>query len=96
MKQDHVTGMLQDLRGLKASRRTSVERVQAHVKEQNRIEHQITKALGNGPKTVPEIAQETGLPTQTVFWFLMALKKYGKVAEGEKQDSYFTYALKEE
>jgi predicted transcriptional regulator len=86
----------QALRALRESRRETIDRVRAQVKDQNRMEKQITGALGNGPKTVPEISRETGLPTQTVFWCLMALKKYGKVTENREQDSYLTYVLREE
>lgn len=84
-----------DLKALRESRGEIVERVRSRVKEQNRIEKQITGALNERPKTVPEISQETGLPTDTVFWYLMALKKYGKVTEGQQHDSYFAYAFKE-
>ena len=73
-----------------------VERVRFRVKEQNRIEKQIAETLKDSPKTVPEISQATGLPTETVFWYLMALKKYGKVMEGQQKDSYFAYELKKE
>lgn len=83
------------LKALRESRKEIVERVRSQVKEQNRIEKHIAAALKDGPKTVPEVSQETGLPPETVLWVLMALKKYGKITEGQQKDSYFTYGLKE-
>lgn len=95
MKQQGIDGDMAELKALRESRRETVERVRDRVKEQNRAEKLIAGALKGGPKTVPEISRETGLPTDGVFWHLMALKKYGKVIEGEKKDSYFAYQLKE-
>jgi predicted transcriptional regulator len=95
VSQQELTGEAMGLKTLRESRREVVERVRSHVKEQNRIEKQIAEALKDAPKTVPEVSQNTGLPTETVLWVLMALKKYGKVIEGQQKDSYFTYGLKE-
>lgn len=55
----------------------------------------IVGALQTASKTVPEIAKETGLPPHEVFWHLMAMKKYGKLVEGQQRDDYFEYALAE-
>ena len=65
----------------------------ARNRESNRIRRQIVDLLKAGPKTVPEIADATGIPSPTVFWHLMSMRKYGKVVEGEERDSYFEYAL---
>ena len=96
MSQQKVAGGTMDLRALRESRREIVERVRSRVKEQNRVEKLIAETLKDGPKTVPEVSEETGLPPETVFWYLMALKKYGKVVEGQQKDSYFAYELKKE
>ena len=56
----------------------------------------LTAALKDGPKTVPEIAQVTDLATQDLFWWLMSMKKYGRIVEGQERDGYFKYALAEE
>jgi predicted Rossmann fold nucleotide-binding protein DprA/Smf involved in DNA uptake len=61
-----------------------------HIKLQKRLK----QVLADGPKTVPDIAETTGLPTRQVFWHLMSLKKYGEIIEGEERDSYVEYALK--
>ena len=53
----------------------------------------IVDALKRGTKTVPAIAKETNLPPHEVFWHLMAMKKYGKLVEGQQCEDYFEYAL---
>ena len=65
-------------------------------RQQIKVRKQITATLADGPKIVPEIAERTGLPTHEVFWHLMAMKKYGKVVEGDERDDYFEYAPKKE
>ncbi len=96
MNQREETGRIEGMKALRESRKETIDRVRDRVKEQNRVEKLIAGAVKDGPKTVPEISGATGLPPETVFWYLMALKKYGKVTEGQKQDSYFAYAMKEE
>jgi hypothetical protein len=55
----------------------------------------ITGALRNSPKTVPEIAQETGLDTRTVFWYLSTYYKYNVVSVvGKTEDGYYRYGMK--
>ena len=56
----------------------------------------IMKALAAGPKTVPEVARDTGLPPRKTLWFLMTYFKYGLVAPaGKTEEGYFRYAVKE-
>ncbi|MGQ9654971.1 MAG: winged helix-turn-helix domain-containing protein [Thermodesulfobacteriota bacterium] len=87
--------LVKPLDELRESRKANIDRVRALVKEQNRIQRQIRQGLVNGPKTVPEISQATGLPSQTVFWHLMAMKKYGTVEEAGESNSYYRYVSKE-
>ena len=81
------------LKSLRESRATETEAAQAKLKEQIKAVNEITKLLKEGPRTVPAISEATGLPTQTVFWHVMALKKYGKVAEADQDGDYFQYRL---
>ncbi len=83
------------LKRLREQRGAALAQAQARLKEQSRITNELLKRLAEGPKTVPALAAELGLPTATVFWQLIALKKYGKVAEGEQEGSYFQYRLSE-
>lgn len=80
---------------LREERKAQVKAVQSLLKDQIKTTGEITRLLKDGPRTVPSLAETTGLPTQTVFWHLMALKKYGKVAEGDLDDEYYQYRLVE-
>ena len=71
------------------------ERMENH-RERTKIRKRITEALEDGPKTVPEIAKITGLPNHEVMWYVMGMKKYGEVAEGEERDEYYEYVLLKE
>jgi predicted Rossmann fold nucleotide-binding protein DprA/Smf involved in DNA uptake len=71
------------------------EVVERH-REYNRVRKKVTEAVQSHPRTVPEIADLTALPTHQVLWHLMAMKKYGKVVEGEECGDYYQYALKPE
>lgn len=83
-------GVLKRLREQQAG---ELPALQARLKEQIRLTNEITRLLKDGPRTVPALAEAAGMPTQTVFWQLMALKKYGKIAEGEQDGDYFEYRL---
>jgi len=63
---------------------------------QTRLRNRLNEALKNGPQTVPELAQATGIPTHEVFWQLVCMKKYGPLVEGENRAGYCTYSLKKE
>jgi hypothetical protein len=73
-------------------RQELLERIHKH----SDVRKRITQALRGGLKTIPEIAAATGVPAHEVTWQVIAMKKYGKVVEGEERDSYFAYALKAE
>jgi predicted Rossmann fold nucleotide-binding protein DprA/Smf involved in DNA uptake len=68
----------------------------ARNREQKRLLKRLTEALEAGPRTVPEVAAETGIDAGEVLWHLMALRKFGKLVEGEEREGYFEYALKED
>jgi len=62
-------------------------------RQQNVIRQRLTGMLQGGPKTVSELASEVGLPAHKVLWYVMGMKKYGKVAESDQVDGYFQYRL---
>jgi len=64
-------------------------------KEQREAEKAIREALKPGPLTIPEISDATRLPSKKVVWFVMAMKRYGKIAEAGQAGDYYRYALKE-
>ena len=63
---------------------------------QTKTRKKIIQALEDGPKTVPEIAEATAMPSHEVLWKLMGMRKYGLVVEGEECDGYYQYVLKED
>ncbi len=62
-------------------------------KEQRKIIKKIKESLKSGPKTIPEIASDVGLPTGVVTWYVMTMFKYGDVVPEEEVDGYFKYRL---
>lgn len=67
----------------------------AWVKRQNEELKAIRKSLQEGHRTVPALARETGLNSRDVMWYVMAMKRYGEVAETGRQGHYLLYGLKE-
>ncbi len=61
--------------------------------EQQKIYKALRAALKNGPRTVPELAKECSLPSPTVMWHLMALRRYGQVLDGPEENGYLRYTL---
>jgi soluble P-type ATPase len=82
------------LKQAKSKRGSAPQHVLDGIKESKRIQDAILKALGNDAKSIPEIAESTGIPTRDVFWHVNALRKYNKLHDVKKQGDYFTYAKK--
>lgn len=79
------------LKGIKMPPKELVEKVRRDIIIQNKIKSAISKV----PKTVPEIANETGLDTYTVLWYVSTLLRYGLVERVEKTDmGYWKYIWK--
>ena len=54
----------------------------------------ILQALKAGPRTAPEIAEETGLPSERVVWYVMTFVKDKTIRAAEKtEDGFFRYTL---
>jgi hypothetical protein len=81
------------LKSLRERRGADLEATQAQLKEQIRVNRDLTRLLEAGPKTVPALAEALGMPTDKVFWHLIAMKKYGQIAEGEQDGDYFQYRI---
>ncbi|MFZ2447841.1 MAG: hypothetical protein WAW37_15910 [Syntrophobacteraceae bacterium] len=79
------------LKRLRETRKQSIEALSRKMKEQKKIIEKIKEQLAEGPKTVPEMASALALPSSEIMWYVAALKKYGEVAEGEKDGGYFRY-----
>ena len=70
------------------------EAMKEQFKNQTKIRREITAALKQGAKTVPELAKEIGYPSEDVMWHLMAMKKYGLAVEVDEAGDYYRYGLK--
>jgi predicted Rossmann fold nucleotide-binding protein DprA/Smf involved in DNA uptake len=79
------------LKRLREEHAETVARTQTLLKEQKRIHKVICQTIGETPKTVPEIAEETGMPTHEVLWHLTAYKKYDIVVEDGMCGEYVKY-----
>lgn len=84
------------LKRLRDAHKETVERTQALLKEQKRIQQELCKAVRERPKTVLEVAAETGMPTHEVLWYLTSFKKYGLVKEAGMCGDYPLYERVEE
>lgn len=84
------------LKRLREAHNDTVERTRALLKEQNEVRRKICQATRDVPKQVPEIAEITGIPANEVLWHVIAMKKYGDVAEIGSCGEYYLYqAVKE-
>ena len=81
----------QFLKQLREEHHETVAQVQAQLKEQQAIRRQIAQAMRDTPKTVPEIAEVSGLPAEQVLWHLIAMKKYNLVIETGLSGEYYLY-----
>ena len=63
------------------------------IRDEHSMKAPILGALGNGPRTIPQIAEAVGKPTREVTMWVMGLRKYGWVAEIKEvdDDGYFPY-----
>lgn len=83
----------QMLKQLREAHSDTVVRTQALLKEQNAFRKRLRSAMADGPQTVPQIAQASGLPSDQVLWHLTAMKKYDLVAEVDMSGEYYRYEL---
>jgi hypothetical protein len=67
--------------------------LKAYFTEQQKIFKAVRTALAKGPRTIPQLAAECGLPAPVVTWHVMAMRRYGEVLDGPEQDRYLLYTL---
>ncbi len=63
------------------------------IREEPVMRVSILGALGDGPRTIPELAAAIGAPAHEVVFWIMGMRRYGWVAEvkGSADDGYFRY-----
>ena len=61
------------------------------IREEPLMHRPILAALAAGPLTVPEIAEAIGSPADEVLFWVMGMRRYGKVVEQPEpsEDGYF-------
>ena len=81
------------LKQLRQERQASVKHAKETIKTQNQDIKKIKEQLKDGGKTVPQISAAIKMPTSKVLLYVTALRSYGVVAEGAKEEDYFKYEL---
>jgi len=94
--QTKVLSRAELLKQLRITHSESVKHAQELLKEQKHFHVELCALFRERPRTVPEVAQATGLPTEKVLWFLAAMKKYGLVVEAGMCGDYPLYQKAEE
>jgi predicted transcriptional regulator len=84
------------LKALREEHKDTIERTQEWLRELKAIRRQICQVMRSDPKTVPEIAEASGLPAHTVLWHITAMKKYDLVTEAGQCGEYYLYAMAKE
>ncbi len=76
--------------------RTVPREVTEQLKYFTKTKNQLIKVLKEGAKTIPQLSEILGLPTDEVMFQLMSLLKYGFVETDEidDNDEYFYYKIK--
>jgi hypothetical protein len=64
------------------------------IREEPVMHAPILEAVAAGPLTVPEIAEAIGRPSDEVLFWVMGMRRYGKLAEQPEptDEGYFRYA----
>lgn len=82
------------LQALRESRGGVSAEMKAWLKDQQDVRKRLRAVLAKGARTVPDLARECGLEAGRVLWHLMAMRRYGEVAEAGERDRFLLYALK--
>lgn len=92
---NEVKGAVTPLEIFKQRHGPASEALLDYVKVANKRKAAIKKILKDGPMTVPQVAQATGIEPGDVLWTLTAMRKYGQAVEDGVDGDYPRYALPE-
>jgi predicted Rossmann fold nucleotide-binding protein DprA/Smf involved in DNA uptake len=83
---------------LRKERADDVKRAQAMLKQQQAVLKMLERAMQDGPRSVPQLAAQTGIPAHEILQHIASMKKYAIVAEAGMDESgdYFLYSLTRE
>lgn len=84
------------LKQLREQHAEGVQATQALLRQQNEARKTLKEALKETARTIPEMAEATGLPAHEILWHVTAMKKYDLVEEEGLSGSYYLYRLTEE
>lgn len=84
------------LKQLREQHAEGVQATQALLKAQNETRKALKQAMKDAARTIPEIAEATGLPAHEILWHVTAMKKYDLVKEEGLSGAYYLYRLTEE
>jgi predicted transcriptional regulator len=93
MSTENQAAGAEGLKQLREARKQTIAVATARMKAQKKESAAIKHELKQGGRTVPEIAAATGIPSDTVMWYLATLKKYGEIVESGQDGNYFRYQL---
>ncbi|MBK7915078.1 MAG: helix-turn-helix transcriptional regulator [Chloroflexi bacterium] len=79
------------LKQLREAHKETVAHAQEKLKAQQAVRRDICKLMRDQPKTVPEVAEASGIPAHEVLWHITAMKKYGLVVETGMCGEYYLY-----
>jgi predicted transcriptional regulator len=79
------------LKQLREEHKETVAQAQKKLKVQQALRRDICKWMREEPKTVPEVAEASGVPAHEVLWHITAMKKYGLVIETGMCGEYYLY-----
>ena len=86
----------EQIKQIRAKRGPATDEQKERSKNQIQRQKTILATIAAEPKTVPDIAAETGIPAPEVFWWITALRKYDRVVEDtKKRGEYRAYRKKE-
>ena len=95
MSEINNDGQKAALKQLREERKTRIKEIREINKTQNKIIEAIRQQITSDGKTVPDIAQTTGIDSSEVMRYVSSLIEYGIAAEGAKEGDYFKYYLLE-
>ena len=84
------------LKRLREAHKDTVAATQTLLKEQKALRQELCRAMRDGAKSVPELAELTGIPAGDVLWHVTAMRKYDLVTEAGMCGDYYLYEMVED
>ena len=95
-KREAARARTQMLKALRETHKETVARTQDLLKAQKALRRKLCQPMRDGPKTIPELAEATGIPAPEVLWHITAMKKYDLIEETGMCSEYYLYQRREE